>query len=110
MDWLGILLIAYLMQATKRIYKDFSAHPQDRPGYTFQSNVWLTIGAGLLWWRRQLLWQWIINLALTFAIVGGLYWLLGLAIASPGIRLAILMYLPVQPLFVVLRHRPHRWS
>jgi hypothetical protein len=109
MDWLGVLLIAYLMQGAKRIYTDFGAHPQDRPGYTDQGNVWMTIIAGLLWWRRRLLWQIIINLGLTFAIIAGLYWLLGLVIASPGIRLAILMILPVQSFIVVLRHRPHRW-
>jgi hypothetical protein len=109
MEWLGVLLIAYLMQSVKRIYSDFGAHAQDAPGYTDQPSVRMTIVAGLAWWWRRSLWVVMVNLGLTFAIVAVLYWLLGLIIASPGIRLAILMLLPLQPFFVVLRHRPHRW-
>lgn len=90
MDWLAVLLIAYLQRGAARVLVDIRADPIDQPGYARSGRIGMILVAGVLWWWRKSLVQTAVELGWTIAIFAALYWLLGLAITSSAIRLAIL--------------------
>ncbi|QIG92274.1 hypothetical protein [Bradyrhizobium sp. 6(2017)] len=107
MDWLAILLLAYLMRGGSRLLTDFRAEPQDQPSYV-NGSISMTAVAALLWWWRKRPLQIVVGLIWVFAIFGMLYWLLGFAITSPVIRLAILSIPVIHTYVAALLSRPNR--
>ncbi len=90
MDWLTVLLIAFLQRGAARVLFDMRADPFDQPGYARSGSIGMMFVAGLMWWWRKSPAQVSVDLGWTFILFAVPYWLLGFAISSPGIRLAIL--------------------
>jgi len=94
MEWVGIFALAYLMRGASRVHTDFSAELLSRPAYVRSPSVNNVALAILLWWSRQPMGNVIVGVLWTFAFLVLLYWLLGFATSSVGIRLVILMLAP----------------
>ena len=96
MEWLALLALAYLTRGATRVLCDFAAPPVDRPVYVeygFLNRY--TALAVVWWWNRQPIPAIVANMVWTFAILAGLYWILGLVIQMPAARLAILALIPI---------------
>ena len=98
MDWLGLLLIAYLVRGANRVASDCLAHPFDQPGYVRMGSIGRALLvahlAMLLWWRRRPLGVIITDIVSSWAILAALYWLLGFLVKSVPFRFCVLAVVP----------------